>query len=132
MKKIFVLFSAILVCSNFLGFGQVPETKNGMVKVAIMYPHEEGKTFDMEYYSEKHMPMVANLFGNYLKGMSIDKGIAGQTPEEPMPFLAIGTFYFATLEDYGQAFGPNAEKILGDIANYTNIQPIVQISKVVN
>lgn len=99
--------------------------------MTIMYPNEEGKTFDMEYYSKKHMPMVAQLFGDYLKGMSIDKGIAGRTPEESIPFLAIGTFYFNRLEDYGAAFGPNAQKILEDIPNYTNIPPIVQISEVV-
>ena len=46
-------------------------------------------------------------------------------------FLGIGYLYFDTLADYEKAFGPNAEKILGDIPNYTNIQPIVQISQVI-
>ena len=45
-----------------------------MIKVAILYPNGEGKTFDMDYYSNKHMPMAASLFGDSLKAMSIDKG----------------------------------------------------------
>ncbi len=108
-----------------------PAIQTGMVKVAILYPNGEGKTFDMDYYSTKHMPMVAGLFGDAMKAMAIDKGMAGRTPDEPMPYLAAGYFYFDKLADYENAFGPNAEKILSDIPNYTNIQPTVQISEVV-
>ena len=108
-----------------------PVIQTGMVKVAIMYPNGEGKTFDMDYYSTKHMPMVAGLFGDAMKAMAIDKGMAGRTPEEPIPFLAIGYLYFDQLSDYEQAFGPHAETILNDIPNYTNIQPIVQVSTVI-
>lgn len=108
-----------------------PTIQPGMIKVAILYPNGEDKTFDMDYYSTKHMPMVAGLFGDAMKAMAIDKGMAGRTPEEPMPYLAVGYFYFNQLSDYENAFGPNAEKILSDIPNYTNIQPVVQISEVV-
>lgn len=108
-----------------------PAIQAGMVKVAILYPNGEGKTFDMDYYSTKHMPMVAGLFGDAMKAMAIDKGMGGRTPEEPMPYLAVGYFYFNQLSDYENAFGANAEKILSDIPNYTNIEPIVQISEVV-
>jgi len=37
--------------------------------------------------------------------------------------------YFESIEAYQNSFGPNAEKIRNDIPNYTNIQPIVQISE---
>ena len=104
--------------------------KKGMVKVTILYPNSEGKTFDMDYYSNKHMPMVANLLGDSMKFFAIDKGIGGRTPEEAVPYLAIGYLYFDRLEDYQNSFGPNAEKITSDIPNYTNIRPIVQISEV--
>lgn len=84
----------------------------------------------MDYYSNKHMPMVAKLFGDSLKLMEIDKGLSGRTPDEPIPYLAIGYFYFDRLSAYQNSFGPNAEIIINDIPNYTNIQPIVQISEV--
>lgn len=104
--------------------------KEGMIKVTILYPNSEGKTFDMDYYSNKHMPMVASLLGDSLKLLAIDKGIAGRTPDEPIPYLAIGYLYFDKLSAYQNSFGPNAEKIVNDIPNYTNIQPVVQISEV--
>lgn len=84
----------------------------------------------MSYYAEKHMPMVASLFGEVLKKYAIDRGIAGRTPDDSIPYQAIGYFYFDQLSDYEKAFGPNAETILRDIPNYTDIQPIVQISEV--
>jgi len=104
--------------------------KKGMIKVTLLYPNSDGKTFDMDYYSNKHMPMVASLLGDSLKLLAIDKGIAGGTPDEPIPYLAIGYLYFDKLSAYQNSFGPNAEKIISDIPNYTNIQPIVQISEI--
>ncbi len=104
--------------------------KKGMIKVTILYPNGDGKTFDMDYYSNKHMPMVASLLGDSLKLLAIDKGIAGRTPDEPIPYLAIGYLYFDKLSAYQNSFGPNAEKIISDIPNFTNIQPVVQISEV--
>ena len=104
--------------------------KKGIIKVTILYPNGDGKTFDMDYYSNKHMPMVASLLGDSLKLLAIDKGVAGRTPDEPIPYLAIGYLYFDKLSAYQNSFGPNAEKIINDIPNYTNIQPVVQISEV--
>lgn len=106
-------------------------TREAKIKVAIMYPATEGERFDMDYYANNHMPMVANLFGDSLVSYTIDKGISGRTGEEPATFVAIGAFYFEKLSAYQNSFGPNANKILSDIPNYTAIQPVVQISKVI-
>jgi len=106
------------------------QIKKGMIKVTILYPNDEGKTFDMDYYSNKHMPMIADLFGDSLKNLEIDEGVSGRTPDDPIPYLAIGYLYFDSISDYADSFGPHASKIVGDIPNYTNIQPIIQISKV--
>ena len=38
--------------------------------------------------------------------------------------------YFNSLEEFGKAFGPNAEKIKGDMNNFTNSHPIIQVSEV--
>ena len=104
--------------------------KKGMTKVTILYPNAEGKTFDMDYYADKHMPMVAELLGDALKGLEIDKGMAGRTPDDAVPYLAIGYLYFDSLAEYQNAFGPHAAQITGDIPNYTNSQPVIQISEV--
>ncbi len=104
--------------------------KKGMIKVAIFYPNGEGKTFDMDYYSTKHMPMAVNLFGDDLKAMSIDKGIANAASDQPLQYVAIGYFFFDSMDAFKNAMGPNQEKLRADVPNYTNIQPVLQISEV--
>ena len=109
---------------------EVSKRKKGMIKVTILYPNGEGKTFDMDYYTNKHMPMVAELLGDSLKLLEIDKGISGRTPDDEIPYLAIGYLYFDQLSAYQNSFGSVAGQIVGDIPNYTNTQPVLQISEV--
>ncbi|MEO8112414.1 MAG: EthD family reductase [Ginsengibacter sp.] len=103
---------------------------NEMFKVAILYPNGEGKNFDMNYYEKKHMPMVAKFLGNNLKFYEIDKGIAGRTPNDKVPYLAVGYFYVKDVAEYNKAVGQNRDTIISDFKNYTNIQPVIQISEV--
>lgn len=103
---------------------------NELFKVAILYPSGEGKTFDMDYYESKHMPMVAALLGKNLQFYEIDKGIAGRTPTDQIPFLAIGYFYVKDVTEYNKVIAENIQAIISDIKKYTNIQPVIQISDV--
>lgn len=103
---------------------------NELFKVVILYPNGEGKTFDMDYYEQKHMPMVAGFLGKNLKFYEIDKGIAGRTPTDEVPYLAVGYFYIKDVAEYNKAIGQNRDAIIGDFKNYTNIQPVIQISEV--
>ncbi|SEL14655.1 conserved hypothetical protein [Aquimarina amphilecti] len=132
-KIIFLVFgiTLFLVSCEDANTSDKSQPKKGMIKVTILYPNDTGKTFDMDYYANKHMPMLIDLFGDSLKRLEIDKGLSGRTSNDPIPYLAIGYLYFENLVDYQNSFGPNAAKIRGDIPNYTNIKPIVQISKVV-
>lgn len=136
MKTKFLSIAGLLVFVGLLfGFQKKTPTENavskkGMVKVTILYPNSEGKKFDMDYYSTKHMPMIASLLGDSLKMYEIDKGIAGRTPQDPIPYLAIGYLYFDRLSAFQNSFRPHADKIRGDVQNYTDIQPVLQISEV--
>jgi uncharacterized protein (TIGR02118 family) len=107
-----------------------PAPTSGMFKVAILYPNGDDKTFDMDYYENKHMPMVAGFLGKNLKFYEIDKGISGRTPNDKAPFAAIGYFYVSDVAEYGKAIAANRDAVIGDIKNYTNIQPVVNISEV--
>ena len=103
----------------------------GLIKVSVMYPFAEGKTFNMEYYETKHMPMVAGLLGSNLVKYTIEKGLASGIPNQPLPYMAIGTFYVKNLKDYQAAIGPNRDTIRADFANYTNVAPVILFSEVV-
>ena len=126
----------ILALTLVFGFQQKTSTgdpviKKGMIRVAILYPGGEGKTFDMDYYSKKHIPMVQSLLGDAMKGAGIDKGIGSNVPGAPATYLAIGYLYFETLAAYQDGMKTNIQKIRADIPNYTNTTPVVQISEVI-
>ncbi len=132
IKIILAMLGAFALLTSFqlTKSNDIPKSKKGMIKVMILYPNGEGKEFDMEYYATKHMPMIASLMGDSLKLLEIDKGVAAGAPDAAVPFLAIGYLYFDKLSAFQNTFGPNAAQIRADIQNYTNIQPVVQISEV--
>ena len=101
-----------------------------MIKVSVLYPHSEGKKFDMKYYCEKHMPMVRQKLGSACKSIAVEQGVAGGAPGAPPTYVAMGHIYCESAEAFQTAFGPHAAEIMADIPNYTPIQPIIQISEV--
>ena len=101
-----------------------------MVRVSVMYPNHEGTKFDMTYYINRHIPMVRQLLGSALRGVSVEQGISGEEPGSPAPYVAMGHLLFDSVEAFQTSFGPRAQAIMEDIPNYTNSEPIVQISEV--
>ena len=95
-----------------------------MIKLSVLYPETEGATFDHEYYRDKHVPLCISTWG--LAGAEIEKGING-------PYVAAVHFRFDSLEAMGTQMGvPGTADVIADVANYTTIQPVQQISEVVD
>jgi uncharacterized protein (TIGR02118 family) len=101
-----------------------------MIKVSVFYPAGESTKFDMDYYCTSHMPMVQQKLGAALKSMAVEEGLGGGAPGAPPTYTAIGNLYFDSVGAFQSAFAPHAEGIMADIPNYTNIQPVIQISEV--
>lgn len=102
-----------------------------MIKVSVMYPYKEGARFDHDYYRDKHMPMVKDKMGAACKFYTVDKGIAGGTPGAPPVYVGMCHLYCESVQAFQAGFGPHAKAIMGDIPNYTDLSPVVQISEVV-
>lgn len=101
-----------------------------MIRIAILYPRENEKTFNVEYYVSTHMALVhEKLASRGLKGLQVDKGLAGVARGES-PFFAISYLVFENLEDFFAAFEEVGEELLSDIPNYTDVEPLIQISEV--
>jgi uncharacterized protein (TIGR02118 family) len=101
-----------------------------VIKVSVLYPNTAGSRFDMTYYLNKHIPMVQQKLGASLKGTSVEQGVGGVQPGSPPAYMAMGHLLFDSVEAFQQSFGPHAETIVGDIPNYTNTQPTIQLSEV--
>jgi uncharacterized protein (TIGR02118 family) len=102
-----------------------------MIKVSVMYPHQPGYRFDHGYYKDRHMPLVKERMGGACLFYTVDKGLAGRAPGEPPTYVAMCHIYAESVASFQAGFGPHAEEIRGDIANYTDIVPVLQISEVV-
>jgi len=137
-----LILSALLLITCLAGFSQEKQSgktkenssasvEKGLIKVSVLYPFAEGKTFDMAYYEAKHMPMVAGFLGSNLVKYTIEKGVASGNPNAPLPFMAIGCFYIKDLAAYQAAIGPDVDAIRADISVYTNISPVILVSEII-
>jgi uncharacterized protein (TIGR02118 family) len=99
-----------------------------MIKVGVFYP--QSSKFDWDYYMTNHTPMVGKLLGAALKKVDIEKGVAGGAPGAGATYQCICNLHCDSVEAFQAAFGPHAAQIMGDIPNYTDAQPVVQISEV--
>ena len=101
-----------------------------MIKISVMYPNGPDARFDEAYYRDRHMPMVKNLMGDYCKYFTVDGTIPGGVPAANAIYIAMGHLFCDSLDDFNAGFGPHAKDILADIPNYTNTQPVIQMSEV--
>lgn len=60
----------------------------------------------------------------------IDEGMSGFPPDQPAPFAVVGTLIFDQLENLQRGFARHGAEIMGDLPNFTNIQPMIQISRI--
>ena len=99
-----------------------------MIRVNILYP--AGHRFDFKYYLERHMPMAIEKLGAALKGVSVERGVSGARPEDKPAYIAQCHLLFESADAFYAAFMPVAGALQGDIPNYTDATPVIQISNV--
>jgi uncharacterized protein (TIGR02118 family) len=100
-----------------------------MIKVSIFYPRKPGSRFDSDYYTKEHMPLATQLLASGIVDTSVEIGVSGATPDQPPAFWAICGFTCHSLEAFSRAFLQHAARLQGDIPNYTDVEPIIQVSQ---
>jgi uncharacterized protein (TIGR02118 family) len=65
-----------------------------MIKVSVLYAGGAGSTFDMDYYLNRHIPMVLAKLGTACKSAAVEQGLTGATPGSSPAFSAMGHLYF--------------------------------------
>ncbi len=105
--------------------------QTGVIKVSVLYPNGQDKTFDMDYYINKHIPMVLSLLGDKVKLGAIERGLRGSKSGTVAPFVVMAHLYFNSMHAFEESYRPNEEEILKDMTNYTNITPVIQVGEVI-
>jgi uncharacterized protein (TIGR02118 family) len=103
-----------------------------MVRISILYPNTPGSRFDFEYYVGKHMPRSIELLSSHagFRGVSVEKALDGALPGSAPAYAAMCHFLFESVGAFMAAFLPHAPELQGDIANYTDVAPVIQVNEV--
>ena len=99
-----------------------------MIRVNVMYPRQAGGNFDYDYYLETHMPLVAERWRGVVRSMEVYRGLSGAGGADE-PYVTIASLKFDSVEAFQQALDAHAAEIMGDIPNFTNIEPVVQVEE---
>ena len=100
-----------------------------MIRVSVFYPNKPGNRFDFEYYTKVHIPRSTELLAPAVREVSVEIGVSGATAETPPAFWAIAGFTSESIEAFAHVFLPHAAELRGDIPNYSDIEPIIQVSR---
>jgi uncharacterized protein (TIGR02118 family) len=102
-----------------------------MIRVSVLYPKTSEGHFDLEYYLNKHIPMVKErLTPLGLARIEVDEGLGGLAPDQPPAYAVIAYLVFETPEALQNGLAAHGAEIMGDIPNYTNLQPQIQINRI--
>ena len=95
-----------------------------MIRLSVYYPASEGAKFDHDYYLNKHVPLCTQTWN--LDSAEVDRGMDGS-------YVAAVHFRFPSQEALQAAMASEGTgAILADVANYTDITPVLQTSEVVS
>jgi len=101
-----------------------------MYCVSIAYPKKDGGTFDFDYYVKKHIPMVTRFLGANTVRAEVRKGVA--SPDgSAVSFVCLANIWIESVEELQSTLAKHGKEIMGDIPNFTSIQPIIQVDEVV-
>jgi uncharacterized protein (TIGR02118 family) len=94
-----------------------------MIAVTILYPRTDDSTFDMDYYCSSHMPMLAESLGEHCQGWGAANIAEGK-------YAAMGWAVVDSVESFNAAMAEHGAKIMGDVPNYTNVQPELLVGEI--
>ncbi len=100
-----------------------------LVRISIIYPVCAGARFDVDYYLATHAPLALSRLGSAIIRFDIDIGVHAPPMPEPS-FVAAGHYICASTAVFMNAYLPHAAELQADVANYTDIMPIIQLSHI--
>jgi len=103
-----------------------------MYIISIHYPNAEGATFDFDYFRTKHLPEVGKAFGPF--GLGYASVLRGEQSADGTAPAYFATVILSFRDEEGArqaAASKGAEALRADIANYTNVTPVVQFNTAV-
>ena len=100
-----------------------------MAVFTVLYPAADGAKFDEAYYTGTHIPLVKEAFApTGLLNVQVLKGLAGGGGAPAPDVMMVNLTFRDAAALQASLGGPRAAEVMGDVANFTDIQPVAQIS----
>lgn len=102
------------------------------VTLAMQYPAVTGSSFDWDYFLNRHVPLIeAALDVGGTDRIEVSLGLSGAAPGEPAAYQAVLLVDFDSITAFYHRWRQEQHRIMGDIVNFTNAGPQVQLSEVI-
>ena len=98
--------------------------------LAVYYPWQADAKFDFDYYRDKHLTMLGQLYGKSVGKMQVRKGLRKGDGSSPA-FVTALSVEILSMEAYEAAAKEHVAKLIADVPNFTNIKPVAQIEEIV-
>jgi uncharacterized protein (TIGR02118 family) len=102
-----------------------------MVVFSVLYPAKADAKFDHDYYAATHIPLVKECFtATGLTGVTVHRGLAAGDGSGGAAFVAMAHLEFESPEALQASLtGPRAGEVFADVAKFTDIAPVTQVSQ---
>ncbi|RYN46677.1 hypothetical protein AA0118_g12488 [Alternaria tenuissima] len=103
------------------------------ITVTVLFPNTPDAKYDIDYYVNKHMPLIQTLWGRYgVKSWSATK-FSNEVDGSPSLYAFGSVVVWEDHEEMKNAFsGPEAKEVMGDIVNFSNKEAVFLIGEVVH
>ena len=99
-----------------------------MVLVSVLYPNTPGSRFDHGYYVGTHIPLVRARWESMgLEDVRLLRGVGAPGGEATYQVIALLTF--RSQEALQGALDKHGAEVVGDVANFTDVQPVIQVNE---
>ncbi len=103
-----------------------------MVIVTVMYPIRPENKFDLDYYMKSHMPLVRDRWTPCgMQDATVLKGLPGPGGAAPL-YGMMAMLRFASAEALQEGLSKHGREVMGDVPNFTDAQPVLQVNEVLS
>jgi uncharacterized protein (TIGR02118 family) len=131
----FMIFGAASVVLSACGSADTPvdapadspdaEDVIGARCITVLYPNGDDVTFDYDYYRDKHLTLIMDLYGESIRRFELRKGLPGPDGSKPM-YVATISIWIADIDAFAAAGELHTQTLIDDVPNFTNTTPVFQ------
>jgi uncharacterized protein (TIGR02118 family) len=96
----------------------------GDAVLTILYPREDGATFDIDYYRDNHLTLIKRLYGDSIRRFELIQPVQADGAP-PSAWFAVINIYIADQETFAAAGAEHGGTLRDDVPNFSSVLPQV-------